>query len=132
MNTAQNKQIVETYFQSLAAGDLNTLGGLFADDIVWHQPGNGNLSKTYTGKNQLFPLFGKFMEISQGSFKIDNVNSIMVNGPLVTTALHFSASKSNGQKISMNGVDVMKIEDGKIKEVFLFSEDQEAEDQFWT
>ena len=31
----------------------------------------------------------------------------------------------------MNGVDVMKIEDGKIKEVFLFSEDQEAEDQFW-
>ena len=131
MNTAQNKKIVETYFQSLATGDLNTLGSLLSDDIVWHQPGSGKLSKTYTGKNQLFPLFGQFMEISEGSFKIDNVNSIMVNGPLVTTALHFSASKSNGQKISMNGVDVMKIENGKIKEVFLFSEDQEAEDQFW-
>ena len=26
MNTAQSKQIVETYFQSLATGDLNTLG----------------------------------------------------------------------------------------------------------
>ena len=131
MNTTQNKQIVETYFQSLAKGDLNTLGSLFADDIVWHQPGNGKLSKTYIGKDQLFPLFGQFMEISQGSFKIDRVNSIMVNGSLVTATLNFSAQKPNGQKISMNGVDVMKVEDGKIKEVFLFSDDQEAEDQFW-
>lgn len=32
---------------------------------------------------------------------------------------------------SMDGVDVMKFENGKIKEVFLFSADQTAEDAFW-
>jgi hypothetical protein len=31
----------------------------------------------------------------------------------------------------MDGVDVMKFENGKIKEVFLFSADQTAEDAFW-
>jgi ketosteroid isomerase-like protein len=109
---------------------LETLGQLFADDVIWHQPGQGELSKTYHGKQDLFALFGQFMTISQGSFKIDEVQSIMVNGELVTATLHFSASKP-GKSISMDGVDLMKVQNGKITEVWLFSGDQEAEDAFW-
>lgn len=126
-----NIQTVTTYFESLAKGDLETLGSLFADDVIWHQPGKGALSKSYFGKQELFPLFGKFMEISEGTFKIDKVESIMANGDLVTATLQFSAKKSNGQSISMAGVDVMKINNGQIKEVYLFSDDQKAEDEFW-
>lgn len=126
-----NIQLVQTYFDSLAKGDLATLGSLFSDDVIWHQPGNGLLSKTYYGKQELFPLFGQFMEISQGSFKIDFVKNIMANGDLVTATLQFSAKKATGQSISMAGVDLMKIENGKIKEVHLFSGDQAAEDLFW-
>lgn len=124
-------QTVQKYFDALAKGDLATLGGLFADDVIWHQPGQGSLAKTYFGKAEVFPLFGKFMEISQGSFRIDSVKSIMANGNLVIAVLHFSAKKSNGQSISMDGVDLMKIENGLIKEVHLFSGDQAAEDEFW-
>lgn len=126
-----NITLVQKYFDSLAAGDLETLGSLFADDVVWHQPGEGLLSKTYHGKAELFPLFGKFMEISQGTFRIDHVDSIMANGDLVAATLHFSARKSTGESISMDGVDLMRIEGGKIKEVSLFSADQLAEDTFW-
>jgi hypothetical protein len=127
----KNTALVQKYFDSLAKGDLATLGSLFSEEVVWHQPGNGKLSKTYYGKPEVFGLFGQFMEISQGTFRIDTVNSIMANGDFVAATLHFSAKKGNGQSISMGGVDLMKIEDGKIKEVFLFSADQESEDQFW-
>lgn len=129
--TVNNVQIVQKYFDSLAKGDLATLGSLFADDVIWHQPGNGSLSKTYFGKQELFPLFGKFMEISEGTFKIDAVKSIMANGDFVSAILQFSAKKSNGRGISMGGMDLMKIEQGQIKEVHLFSGDQKAEDEFW-
>lgn len=127
----QNKEIVESYFNCLATGNFDRLGQLLADDIIWHQPGQGELSKTYFGKQDLFALFGQFMTISQGSFRIDQVNSIMANGDLVTATLHFSATKPSGT-ISMDGVDLMKIQDGKIKEVWLFSGDQQAEDGFWS
>ena len=126
----QNIEVVNKYFGSLANGDLATLGSLLAEDIVWHQPGQGKLSKTYRGKQEVFGLFGQFMEISQGSFRIDSVKAIMANENLVTAILHFSAQKPNAS-ISMDGVDLMKIEDGKIKEVWLFSGDQAAEDNFW-
>jgi hypothetical protein len=33
--------------------------------------------------------------------------------------------------MAMAGIDVLRIEGGKIKEVWLFSEDQAAEDAFW-
>lgn len=126
-----NIATVQKYFDSLQSGDFETLGNLFADDVIWHQPGSGKLSKTYYGKQEIFGLFGRFMEISQGSFKINSVGHIMANGNLVSSTLHFSAKKTNGQSIAMNGVDLMKVENGKIKEVFLFSENQAAEDAFW-
>lgn len=126
----QNKEIIQTYFDCLAKGDMDRLGQLFADDIIWHQPGNNCLSKTYNGKSELFPLFSQFMNISQGSFKIENVKCIMVNGDHVSVILHFSANKP-GMNISMDGVDILRVLNGKIKEVWLFSEDQENEDAFW-
>lgn len=126
-----NIQTVQKYFDSQSKGDLETLGSLFADDVVWHQPGQGSLSGSYKGKYELFSLFGKFMEVSNGTFKIDTVDNIMANENLVSASLHFSAQKSTGEKLSMAGVDLMRIENGKIKEVYLFSGDQATEDAFW-
>jgi len=125
-----NKEVVEAYFNCLAKGDLDHLAQLMSDEIIWHQPGKSELSKTYHGKQELFGLFGQFMNISQGSFKIDSVKSIMSNGDLVTADLHFSAIRP-GKSMAMQGVDLMKIQNGKIKEVWLFSGDQDEEDAFW-
>lgn len=131
MKANGNIELVQKYFECLANGNLEYLGELFAEDIVWHQPGHGTLSKTYSGKQELFSLFGKFMAVSEGTFKIDTVDAIMNNGDLVTAILHFTAQKSNGQSVSMYGIDLMRIENGHIKEVHLFSENQNSEDEFW-
>lgn len=127
----QNKELVQKYFNALLSGDLETAGSLFSDDIIWHQPGNGVLSGTKNGKAEVFALLGKFLELSNGTFSIDKVDYIASNGSLVTASIHFQAI-SKGLSISMKGVDLMRIEDNKIKEMWLFSEDIEKEDAFWT
>lgn len=129
-DTQPNINIVAEYFSALKTGDFGALEKLFDVNIVWHQPGNGVLSNTYRGQAEVFKLFSRFMEISQGSFKIDEVYTIMENNSLVTATLKFSASKP-GESIAMDGVDLMRIKDGKIVEVWLFSADQKAEDNFW-
>ena len=123
--------VVETYFDALGRGDLDAVGSAFADDVVWHQPGTGSLSGTYRGKQELFALLGRFVEFSGGSFRIDRVDAIMANDDHVAATLHFSARRGE-RAISMDGVDVFRIApDGHIAEVWLFSQDQTAEDEFW-
>ncbi|QMV73688.1 nuclear transport factor 2 family protein [Comamonas piscis] len=130
MNTAHNMEIVRAYFDAAARGDLEAVGAAFSDDIEWHQPGKGTLSGLHQGKAAVFALLGQFMQRSGGSFRIDAVGPLMAQGDLVSTPLHFCAEKA-GAAMAMSGIDVLRIENGRIREVWLFSEDQGAEDAFW-
>lgn len=130
MGTAQNMDVVRRYFDAVARGDLEAIGAAFSDDIEWHQPGDGTLSGLHRGKAAVFALLGQFMQRSEGSFRIDALGPLMAQGDLVTTSLHFRAERA-GAALSMSGVDMLRIEGGRIREVWLFSEDQAAEDAFW-
>ena len=127
---SKNVIIVQSYFDAVAKGDFDTVGSLFADDVIWHQPGNGVQSGTYNGKAELFAHLGNFMKWSNGTFSIDNIEYTTNNGNLVAASIHFKAEKE-GEVLSMKGVDLLRIEDSKIKEVWLFSERIEEEDKFW-
>ncbi len=131
MSSAENIGIVQSYVDSLGKGDMEKVGQLLADDVIWHQPGNSHLSGLHSGKDKLFAHLGKFMELSDNTFRVSKVNSIMANGNMVAATLHFLAERL-GRKLSMDGVDVMRIDGGKIKEVWLFSGDQAEEDAFWS
>jgi|SRR5690606_1361730 len=127
---SKNVTIVQSYFNAVAKGDFDTVGSLFADDVVWHQPGNGVQSGTYNGKAELFAHLGNFMKWSDGTFAIDEIEYTTDNGNLVAASIHFKAEKGD-KKLSMKGIDLLRIEDDKIKEVWLFSERIEDEDAFW-
>lgn len=127
----ENTEIVREYFDAVAKGELARLNELMSETMVWHQPGSSDLSGTYEGRDAVFGLIGKFMERSQGTFKFDSIGTILGNGDYVAASLHFSG-RTNDRSMSMAGIDILRIENGKIQEVWLFSEDQAAEDAFWT
>ena len=126
----QNIDLVRVYFDALARGDMAAAGDTFADDLVWHQPGQHSLSGVHRGKPAIFALLGAFMERSAGTFRIDHVDQLFANGDLVAATISFSASAGT-KSMSMAGVDLLRIEAGRIAEVWLFSADQPAEDAFW-
>lgn len=127
----ENIRIVREYFSAVANGDLARLPELMSETLVWHQPGSSDLSGTYNGRDAVFGLIGKFMERSQGTFKFDSIDNILGNGDHVAVTLQFSG-RTDSRSMSMAGIDVLRIENGKIQEVWLFSEDQPAEDAFWS
>ena len=127
---AQNIAVSNNYFTAVQTGDLAILGALVAPDVVWHQPRQNQFSGTQNGAEAVFGVIGGMMQISGGTFKIDEVSSIMANGDQVAAILKFSAQRE-GAEMSMSGVDVMTISKGQIKEVWLYSGDQAAEDAFW-
>ena len=125
-----NIDIAHNYIKAVQAGDQATLGSIISPDVIWHQPGNNQFSGTHRGMAMVGPMLGKMMEVPNGTFAITRADHYMVNGDWVAITLEF-AGEANGIKLKQPGVDLIRIEGGKIAEVRLFSSDQAQEDSFW-
>ena len=75
-------------------------------------------------------MLGVMMEASKGTFAITRADHYMANGDWVAITIEF-AGEVNGIKLKQAGVDLIRVEGGKIVEVRLFSSDQAQEDAFW-
>lgn len=125
-----NLDIAKTYIKAAQTGDQATLGRIISPDVVWHQPGNNQFSGTHRGMASVGPMLGKMMDVSKGTFSITRTDHYMANGDWVAIMLEFSG-EANGIKLKQSGVDLIRIEGGKIVEIRLFSSDQAQEDAFW-
>ncbi|MEU6708217.1 nuclear transport factor 2 family protein [Streptomyces wuyuanensis] len=122
--------VARRYVDAVSAKDFAAVARLFADDIVWHQPGDNAVSGTYSGAAAVGEMLAAQMTATEGTFELQLTGAPMVNGTLVAMPIHFSA-KRVGSEMSMDGVDVVRVDGDKIAEVWLFSADQQTENAFW-
>lgn len=127
---SKNLEIFNQYNQALASGDFPAVFETMADDIIWHQPGNHSISGTVVGKEKLGAHLATFAEKTNGTFKV-LTNWVSDNEDLVAANVTFVGTRSDGQELNMNGIDLFRMENGKIQEVWLFSSEQTVEDAFW-
>ena len=124
------KEVIESYSIALSKGDIPTAFSYFSADAKWHQPGKNKFSGTKTGVEAIGKMLGDMMGATQGSLVIKPSGAMMVNGNFVSCPVRFTA-KSGTKTIDMNGNDLYEVLGGKIVQVWLFSEDQPVEDEFW-
>lgn len=123
-------EVVTAYSEALAKGDIPTAFSHFHPDAKWHQPGNHQFSGTKTGLEAIGKMLSDMMSTTQGSLVIVATGALMSNGDLVSFPVRFTG-KNGDKTIDMTGVDLFEVVDGKIVQVWLFSEDQTVEDTFW-
>lgn len=124
------KEVVMAYSVALSKGDVPTAFSYFSPDAKWHQPGNNKFSGTQSGLEAIGKMLSEMMAVTQGTLVIKPAGAMMVNGNLVSCPVRFSA-KNGSKSVDMEGNDLYEVVDDKIVQVWLFSENQEAEDIFW-
>ena len=124
------KEVVESYSLALSNGDIPTAFSYFSPNAKWHQPGNNKFSGTQSGLEAIGKMLSDMMGATQGSLVVKPTGPLMVNGNLVSSPVRFNA-KSGDKTVEMNGNDLYEVIDEKIVQVWLFSEDQDVEDEFW-
>ena len=125
-----NIDIAKSYIKAVQTGDQATLGNLLSPQVIWHQPGNNQFSGTKNGIAEFGAMMGAMMAKSGGSFAITQAHRYLANGDLVAIEIEF-AGQRDGAKVDQPGIDVLRMADGKIVEVWLFSSDPAQEDAFW-
>ena len=122
--------VVGQYGAAVAAGDMSALAATLTADAVWHQPGKNRLSGDHIGPEAIVAHLSSFMQISAGTFALQP-ESVTEAGNLVSMTVRFTAQREGRPDLDQHGVDVFRIEGDKIAEIWLISEDQTSEDQFW-
>jgi uncharacterized protein len=114
-------------YAAFANGDFAVLTDLFADDLVWHVGGRSQLAGEYRGRDDVFAFFGKIMEVTEGSFRLD-VHTILADDEH-GVALVFGTASRGGRTITDIAAHVFHIRDGKVTEYWNATTDQYAFDE---
>ncbi|MDO4719238.1 MAG: nuclear transport factor 2 family protein [Peptostreptococcaceae bacterium] len=122
-------QVFERYTEALSRGDLEAVFETMSDNILWHMGGESPLSGTVMGKKALGERLGEFVKRSDGTFRV--ITNWAASNDCFVAASVVSLAERGDERLKNPGMDLFKIENGKIQEVWTFSEHQAAEDKFW-
>ena len=125
-----NAALIKSAYDAFSRGDIPGAMAAFAEDIFWHVPGRGPLSRDYRGHAEVLGSFGHFMELSRGTFRLQ-VDDVLAKGDRVVVLCTESAQRG-GRSWSAPQIHVWTVKDGKATVFWEYEGDQQGDDEFWS
>ena len=125
-----NVGLISDGYKAFAAGDMDALGKLFSEDVVWHVPGTSPVAGEYKGQEATFAYFGQLMELSGGTFKAEP-HDIVGNGEHVV-GMHHNTGTRDGKTLDGSEILIFHMRDGKAVEGWEHHADLTGWDSFWS
>lgn len=122
-------KVFHAYTEALSKGDFGAVFETMSDNIVWHMGGESSLSGVIVGKQALGERLGEFSKRSNGTFRV--ITNWAASNDCFVAASVVSLAERGEENLNDPGIDLFRIENGKIQEVWTFAEKQEEEDKFW-
>ena len=125
-----NAALIKSAYDAFSRGDIPGAMATFAEDIFWHVPGRGPLSRDYRGHAEVLGFFGHFMELSGGTFRLQ-VDDVIAKGDRVVVLCTESAQRG-GRSWSARQIHVWTLKDGKATVFWEYEGDEQGDDEFWS
>lgn len=114
---AEAKQVVQQWFDYIAAGDAQAAFALFADDIVYDLKGTTPVSGVYRGLEQIVnEFFVPWRKQIDGDLVV-HVDELIAEGERVVALGHGSARTIHGHRYDNDYAFVFTVHDGRITHV---------------
>jgi uncharacterized protein len=110
--------------------DMAAIHTAFADNITWHVAGRGPMAGDYKGKDQVFGLFGKLLQLSGGALQLE-VHDILANDDHAVMLSTTTASRA-GKTLTYRRSVTAHVEDGRLTEVWEVFDPPYETDEFWS
>jgi uncharacterized protein len=124
-----NEDLLRRGYAAFAAGDIETVLGIFADDIVWHVGGENHLAGDYRGHDEVLGFLGQTMAVSGGTFRLE-LHDVLANdshGTVLCTAY----GERDAIRMAAREVHIWHLAGGKATEFWAFIEDPAEVDEFF-
>jgi uncharacterized protein len=124
-----NAELFRRGYAAFQSGDLDTVRSLFAPDIVWSIPGRNRFSGEHRGVDNVIGLLVQQAQETDGTLRVE-VHDVLGNDEHAVALATISAER-NGKSVSDRYTHVVHIQDGKVTESWIFSQDDALVDAFW-
>lgn len=124
-----NLALMRRVLAAFSAGDIPALSSLFTKDVVWRVPGRNSLAKDYRGQEEVFGFFGRLMELTAGTFRVENLD-MLANDRGGVFVDRLTAERA-GKKLSVRLVLYVTFRDGQIAEGVDHFHQERVWDEFW-
>jgi uncharacterized protein len=125
-----NAALIKSAYDAFSRGDTRSAFAVFAENIIWHVPGRGPLSRDYRGHAEVAGFFEHFMDLSERTFRIQ-IDEILADRDRVVVLCTESASRA-GRSWSSPQVHVWTVKDGRATAFWEYEGDQQGDDEFWS
>lgn len=116
-------QLIQTYWNALNSGDLETFRTLLAPDAVIHYPGQHSLSGDYRTTDEIVGLYRYLTQfVAEGVFKGEVLDIMM--GEIYTAVVLKYEIKLPFKTLLGRAMGLFVIQDAKIREYWLHEWDQ--------
>ncbi|MFI5214954.1 MAG: nuclear transport factor 2 family protein [Candidatus Limnocylindria bacterium] len=130
MSVHPNAARIRGLFQAFHDRDLAAIQAAIPEHAVWHFPGRkGGLAGSHQGRDAILAFLGQVVALSGGSFRLELEDVIASD---TSAAVFFRGSGSRAGRTLDNPTCLrIRIENGRIVEVWEFVWDLYAVDEFW-
>lgn len=122
--------LVERGYAAFNAGDIDTLRGILARDVVQHVPGTGPLAGTYKGLDSVLGYYGQLGALTDGTFRVDLIETHGDQKGHVA-AVHQMTATRNGTRRVSRGSLLFTVVDDRVTDLLELHADLAGDDAFF-
>ncbi len=131
MSEHPNATRIRELFAAFRAGDVERIRELIPEDAVWHFPGRrGRLAGTHRGRDAIFGFLLNVQALTDRTFHLELVD-VLAND-VHAVALFRGHARRQGKTLDNPTCLRMRLEAGRIVDVWEFVWDLFAVDEFWS
>ena len=126
---ATNRALVQRIMDAFANKEGFALRDCFADDAVWHVPGEGVMSGTYRGRTEIFRFLARLPKLTSGTYRSTVIDALASEER--GAGLYRAQGEREGRSIDIDQLLLFTIRDGVVTEVLALPSDPAAFEAFW-
>ena len=126
-----NAERIRSLFDAFRRGDIEAISDVLPENALWHFPGReGRLAGTHRGRRAIFEFLAKVVELTNGTVRLELVDVVANDEHAV--AIFYGTGKRGDKTLDNHTCLQMRLEHGRVLEVWEFVWDLYHVDDFWS
>jgi ketosteroid isomerase-like protein len=123
-----NIEVIRSAYAAMGRGDLSVLNDVWSPDLVWHVPKGLPISGVYSGRDEIFGVYGQLAAFTQGSLRVE-LEDVLANDEHGVAMVRSQATR-NGTTYHATELNLLYFEDGKVTSFWSLAREPYP-DEFW-